>query len=587
MKKKEEYEIVLVFPPIWLPETPYLSLPALSAYLKSKGYFPIQMDLNIEFWKHFYHEERLKDMYKWSKEIFHKLKKEGVHYFSEKEQIDFLIRFRMMFLELDKCSQTRKILDFKSMPFPLEDEFLEKVKKVEKSKFRNLCELYWRNAFMDNKIKKIPDYQWQSHIKYHDYFFTNISLCHYALSTQGILKIVDDIELNPYIHYFRKNNLTSIVAKKPDLVGISIVALNQVVPAFTLAKLLKESLPELHIVLGGPWCTHLHDVLPQKDLLFKWIDSIVVFEGERPIFELSESLRQMKDLNTVPNLIYKDIKTIRVNQAVHNHDLNSLPTPDFSDLPLTDYEFNGTFSIQASRGCSWGKCDFCSYPVIDPVYRGRDAELVVEDMNTLMEKFNAKEFNFTDSVLEPNQIFQISDLMFKKELKTKWRGFARFDTHLTPKILKTMAKSGCHEIIWGLESGCQRILNLITKGSSLSVILRILKESTKANIHNRACIIYGFPTETMEDVKTTIKFIEDNMHYIQSLAYSYLTLEWNTPMVRNPEKFFLILDDIPDNDLEIGFNHRSMLNLEELELLDNELTELCVRIERLHERLIK
>lgn len=583
MKDKQDFKIILLFPPTWLPETPYLSLPALSAYLKQNGYQNVfNRDLNIEFWKHFHRENQLKTIYQWSKELFNYAKKGDKSYSSEGE-IAFLTEIRMMFLE-DKILKTSRILNFKSQPFPSENEFIEKIKsqKVTRPEFRNLCQKFWSSTAIRESTKNIPEFQWQSPLKYHDFFFTDISYSQLALSANSILQIINNPGQNAFDSYFQEHTISSIVQLEPDVIGISVVAVNQVIPAFTLAKLLKEKLPSIHIVLGGAWCTHLHNVLPQKYPLFKWIDSIVFYEGEHSLLKLVENLRLHKDLKTVPNLIYKDEGKVHVNSFDYQQDLNLLPTPDFDDFPLNDYDFVGTIPLQGSRGCSWHLCAFCSYPVIDPTYRRRDPELILKDINTLIKKFAAREFSFTDSVFEPQHINRISASLLKHNIKTKWRGFARFDAKLTPHILKQMSAAGCQILIWGLESGCKRILKLIRKGSSPALISRILKDSANAGIHNRACIIYGFPTETLDEVQTTIQFIKNNATYIHSLAYSFLTLERNTPMVENPENFFLDIEKNLCYDLNVGYGHKTNLGESELLWLDEKLRELAVVMERMH-----
>jgi radical SAM superfamily enzyme YgiQ (UPF0313 family) len=584
MIDRKGFNITLLFPPVWLPELPYLSLPALSAYLKQEGYDPVQRDLNVEFWHHFYQTDKLKEIYQWSKDTYFRLRRKDEHLLNNDKGLDFLIELRMMFLEHDGALERNRTLDLKSAPFPSEEEFIEKLTqgRVGKKPFRKLCSAFWQDSRILKK-EEIPSSQWESHIKYHDYFFSDISLSQHSLSAKGILQIIDDDKYNPYIQYFKKNVIESIVKKAPHLVGISVIAINQVIPAFTLAKFVKEHFPGVHIVLGGPWCTHLHEVLPQKLSLFKWIDSIVVFEGEQALLKLAERLRLNKDLRAVPNLIYKEGEIAQRNNIIYDQDLNLLPTPDFRGIPLEKYEFVGSLPLQASRGCSWHRCLFCSYPVIEPVYRARNPELVVKDMKTMIEEYGVKTFSFSDSILEPDQFNQISQLIIEAKLQIKWIGFARFDGRLTAETMNRMAAAGCQVLFWGMESGCGRILKLIRKGNTPALIRKILKYSAEAGIHNRVSIMYGFPTERLKDVNTTIQFIEDNIKYIHSLAYNFLTLERNTPLLKNAADLEPGIKKNLDCNLNIGYNHEAMFSKDELKRLENDLWTLTVQVEKYHE----
>ena len=151
------------------------------------------------------------------------------------------------------------------------------------------------------------------------------------------------------------------------ILGISITSTSQIIPAITLAKLVKNENENIIVVLGGNVLSRLHKNVLMKFLhFFNFIDAIIVFEGEDSLYKFIEYYpKQRYDLLT--NLIFKDknrkIRTKLSLSMIHNLDL--LPFPDFSDLPLDKYLSPCLIlPTYSSRGCYWGKCAFCAHGYI-------------------------------------------------------------------------------------------------------------------------------------------------------------------------------------------------------------------------------
>lgn len=141
------------------------------------------------------------------------------------------------------------------------------------------------------------------------YFPTNLSLFSFTIdnfdySISELFKATIDEEINPYIQIYKDNLLKPIVNLKPDLVCISIIGTEQIIPGLTIARLLKLE-TDSHINIGGSIFSRLVDVLlSRKELFTTFFDSVITLEGEKPLLELVKHIENKKDLKSVPNLIF-------------------------------------------------------------------------------------------------------------------------------------------------------------------------------------------------------------------------------------------------------------------------------------------
>jgi radical SAM superfamily enzyme YgiQ (UPF0313 family) len=178
---------------------------------------------------------------------------------------------------------------------------------------------------------------------------------------------------------------------------------------------------------------------------------------------------------------------------------------------------------------------------LDPVYHVRAVENVAADLETLARRYGALEVAFSDSLMQPDYFFRLSEEVIRRGLRVKWRGFGRFDRRFTPEVLRTLARAGCHYIIWGMESASPSILKAMRKGNTPAIIHQNLRDAAEAGVHSRACLIYGFPGETPEDSDQTIAFLRERKQWVDSIAFCHYTALRDTPMTREPQQFGLCI----------------------------------------------
>jgi hypothetical protein len=344
----------------------------------------------------------------------------------------------------------------------------------------------------------------------------------YNLLTEDILHGVEDEAHNFLIPYFRRKALPMLNTEQPGVVGISITCVYELLPAFTLANIIKKAAPQTHVVLGGSLATQLGPRIARNSSLWKMFDSLVSGPGEVAFTELIEQVNKQGDLSAVPNLIYWQKDAVVNSEKTHEFDINDACTPEFvsvrprSGLPL-----------ETSSGCYWGKCIFCYYPKMgtashDPLYqkkRVRNMELVLKDIQEYKEKYDPLAIVLTDSSVHPKRMEQIVEGNQRSGKKVMFSALFRLEKEFKSKSLcRKLADGGFMGGFVGLESGSQRVNDIINKGIDLKNTEEILKNFNETGILVHLFSIVGIPGETKEDSLMTRQYIKR--------WHRYLKLNW-------------------------------------------------------------
>jgi anaerobic magnesium-protoporphyrin IX monomethyl ester cyclase len=531
-------KVLLIFPPLWIPYRPYLSLPSLCAYLKSKGIDVVQKDFNVEAYDLLLSEGYLKGLKEKLEDRFDKIdSKDRLMPGLEQEY----------YYDLYKAKSS---LDYIA-------ERIEHAKGI----FRNKQAFYDINALFGarNTLKQAQviistgcfptgqDLIWPINVRF-------------QRSPEDIKQITQDRNENPFLGFYEKHLLPFILKEDPDVVGISITVDGQLIPALTLSRLVKSSLKKAHVVVGGYIITMLSEILMKYEELFSlFLDSAVLNEGEGPLLKLVEHISHGQTLEDVPNLIYFDHGKICANPVLPAEDINSLPTPCFDGLPLGLYlSPEPVLPILSSRGCYWGKCAFCSH--IES-YRGhyqtRDAGKVVDDMQELIQKHGVRHFGFSDEGISPASMSKISDEIIKRGLNVRCSTNVRLERQFTPELCNKMFQAGFRLLFLGLESACDRVLNHMEKGTTREIAAEVCKNAHDAGIWDHLYVFFGFPTETRAEAQETIDFLLSKKHIIRSFSLDSFILAKGAPVAKFPERYGISeIDSGPANDFNFAYNYK-------------------------------
>lgn len=370
------------------------------------------------------------------------------------------------------------------------------------------------------------------------WYLRGFSMSHLPTKAADVLAATQDREQNLFIPFF-ESQVADIVDLQPGIIGISINYYCQMIPGMTLASILKKHLPETFIVAGGSLISFFEErwevLAPFRSLVDGWIP----FEGEQPLFDLIQTLKSSDARSGAPGLLYFEDNIARYNVPGSPPDLEELPAPSFDGLPLEKYLAPElVLPVLGCRGCYWGRCVFCSH---DQLYRNhvrfRSGDGVLRELHYLAERYHARYFYFTDEAITPKMARHVANEVIRSNLPYRWFGEIRFEQTLDSSTLQQLKAGGCRMLIFGLESGVQRVLDLMDKGITPARVSRILKDCYNAGIRTFVMFFIGFPTESLREAEVTIRFVENLQREITYIAYTSFILEQHSPVYREPVRF--------------------------------------------------
>lgn len=276
-----------------------------------------------------------------------------------------------------------------------------------------------------------------------------------------------------------------------------------------IASLCKLIRPEVKVIFGGSHTTLYERYTSLCDSILSQhteVDFLVVGEGESAFHNLVMAiLHGNHDLGRNSGLVWRKDESIIRNECtpyLHGELLNSFP--DWSAFVQEDVK-RLLFFVEGSRGCPH-RCAFCDESDLWIRYRSRSAAFVVDEIEKGQETFGTRFFRFTDSSLtSSHHVLAICDEIIRRDLHVSWSAFARGD-EITESIADSLAEAGCKCVLMGVESGSQKVLDSMRKGTSLERVYRTVRILKKRNIQVRGSFIIGFPGECETDVLSTIDF---------------------------------------------------------------------------------
>ncbi|MBE7492284.1 MAG: B12-binding domain-containing radical SAM protein [Planctomycetes bacterium] len=305
----------------------------------------------------------------------------------------------------------------------------------------------------------------------------------------------------------------AVVESKPDLVGMSFLSTTSYPYAKIQARAIRAAWPEAKLAFGGVFASL--NALQVKEQC-PYVDFVCRGDGEQLILDL---LNNLHDPSGVLGVTWaKDGKIVHNTDRKLERALDQWPLPDRASLKLDFVESmpldvpvvlsrERFTTMQTSRGCPW-PCIFCDIPIFNEgKWRSRSPESVVREMKQLQEQgYGAVYFVDDHFLLQPKRIEAICNGIIKEGIKIKWGVEGRVDS-VVQSLFPLMARANCRTIMFGIESGSQKILDRLKKQQTLEQIETAVKNAKKAGIE----IVHGFfvvgsPDETREDMRKTFSF---------------------------------------------------------------------------------
>lgn len=298
---------------------------------------------------------------------------------------------------------------------------------------------------------------------------------------------------------------------QPHVVGFSLPFCEQMQRLKSLARWVKAIHPEILVVCGGNQAS----CAPQAVLEIAEVDIVVLGEGEVHFPRLLERLQAGTDYSDLSGIAFRSRDgevIVRKNDALLQ-DLNQLPLPDYSRLPLSSYFKNlgaRRIPLFTSRGCRQ-TCAFCSIPFHHGALQRRwSPRYILEQIIYLKETFGIRDFTFDDdgftSDLEWLHIF--FDMMLQADLKVQWSARGGIEAaNLSDDILDKMKKTGGRNLTFMVGSGSRNILrNILKKSVDLYELEAVLQRTISRGIEVTCQFFLGSPGETIEEVYETLNY---------------------------------------------------------------------------------
>ena len=290
----------------------------------------------------------------------------------------------------------------------------------------------------------------------------------------------------------------------PDIAGIT--GMTPVIDnAFRTVKAARKYAK--HIVIGGP-----HASMVRKKIFEQapQIDFSVQGEGETSIVMLIDTIEKGSDINSIPGLITRDFEN---PPACYIENLDSLPLPARHLLPNDKYRYilskGKVTTIFSSRGCPY-HCIFCDKTVFGSRWRARSSGNVLKEIELVVKDFGVKSIVFYDDLftVKKDRVVEICKGIIDRKLAIEWKAEGRVNI-VDEDTLKWMKKAGCSMIAYGVESGNQKGLDYLNKGTKVEQIQNAFELTQKAGIKPMGYFVLGIPVETYEDEIGTIEFAKE------------------------------------------------------------------------------
>ncbi|MBL6991476.1 MAG: radical SAM protein [Bacteriovoracaceae bacterium] len=295
---------------------------------------------------------------------------------------------------------------------------------------------------------------------------------------------------------------------KADLCGISALTFNlfDVIETITIVKKLS---PTTKIILGGP---HVH-IYPRETVRWKNVDYVAVGEGEMVIPAFLKAFPIKDKMQNIPGLLYKDSygnikESSPCPPLIQQLDALPFPARDLTDINLYSSivsKNNPITTMITSRGCPY-HCSYCDRPNMGKIFRFHSADYVIKEMRACQE-LGIKEIFIYDDTFTVNRkrVIEICKKKVEEGIKIAFDVRARVD-NVDEKILRALKEAGCERIHFGVEAGTEKIQKILNKGITLDQVEEAFKLTKKVGIKTLAYFMIGSPTETIEDIKESIKF---------------------------------------------------------------------------------
>jgi len=260
-------------------------------------------------------------------------------------------------------------------------------------------------------------------------------------------------------------------------------------------------------------------------------DFVLIGEAEQTLLELVNAVAAgQQDFSTIPGIAWRQ-KGVPVKTAARPvmRDLDTLPLPAWDLINIDPYrqmwlKHKGYFSMNmgTTRGCPF-KCNWCAKPIYGNRYNSRSPENVMMELKMLYARYRFDHIWFCDDIfgLKPGWVDHFADLAEKENFHFRFKIQSRADLLVQENYVRALARAGCENVWMGAESGSQKILDAMDKGTTIEQIYTATRLLREHGVRPSFFIQFGYPGETMEDIEKTIRMINELLPDELGISVSY------------------------------------------------------------------
>jgi radical SAM superfamily enzyme YgiQ (UPF0313 family) len=377
--------------------------------------------------------------------------------------------------------------------------------------------------------------------------------------------LVDDL--------LRNLTLAAIERHRPALVLLSVPFPGSVYAALRIGQAIKAAHPTIQIALGGGYVnTELRELKDPR--VFDFVDHVTLDAGERPVLSIIEHLRGERGPQRLQRTFVRENGAVKyVNLAEPDIPFEDVGTPTWDGLPIGRYLSlldmlnpmhrlwsDGRWNkLTVAHGCYWKKCSFCDVS-LDYIgrYETATASTLADRIEKIVSETGQTGFHFVDEAAPPKALKALAEELIRRDLQISWWGNIRFEKTFTPELSELLAQSGCIAMSGGLEVASDRLLQLMKKGVSVEQVARVTKGFADAGILVHAYLMYGFPTQTLQDTVDALEYVRQLFENgcIQSGFFHRFSCTVHSPVGLDPAAYGIQLVPLPEVTFaknDIGF----------------------------------
>ena len=372
--------------------------------------------------------------------------------------------------------------------------------------------------------------------------------------------------------------IDALARHQPTMVLLSVPFPGSVYAAFRIAQTIKAHAPQTRLVLGGGFVnTELRELTEPR--VFDYFDFVTLDAGERPLLALLEHLQGQRGASRLVRTYQRDAEGMvrYTNMMEADVAFAEVGTPTWDGLPLHSYLSlldmlnpmhrlwsDGRWNkLTVAHGCYWKKCSFCDVS-LDYIgrYEGASASVLADRIEAIVAETGQTGFHFVDEAAPPKALKTLAQELLDRGADISWWGNIRFEKTFSPELCNLLADSGCIAVSGGLEVASDRLLALMKKGVSVDQVARVTKAFSDAGILVHAYLMYGFPTQTVQDTVDALEYVRQLFEHgcIQSGFFHRFSCTVHSPVGLNPEEYGITLTPMPAVQFaknDIGFHDPS------------------------------